>query len=127
MAGKSDKKLIVKGKRVDGRKPEDMRKMSVRVGVIPQADGSAEFKMGETTAVATVHGPKKVLPRRFEVKDKAYLSVKYDMAPFSTSERNRPGPSRRSREISKVMAESLAPAIYMEKYPQMGIYVCHSN
>ncbi len=120
---KSDKKLIVKGKRLDGRKAEDMRPISVKVGVIPQADGSAEVSMGETVAVAAVYGPQKVLPRRFELADRAYVRVIYDMVAFSTSERNRPGPSRRSKEISKVMEEALVPAIFVEKYPKMGIYV----
>jgi len=123
MGQKSDKKFIVKGKRLDGRKPDEIRPVSVKVGVIPQADGSAEVSMGETTAIAAVYGPQKVHPRRFEVADRAYIRLIYDMASFSVSDRKRPGPSRRSKEISKVMKEALAPAIYLEKYPQMGIYI----
>lgn len=123
MGGKSDKPFIVKGKRLDGRKPDEMRPVKMKVGVIPQADGSAEIEMGDTKAIAAVYGPKKVLPRRNEIADRAYLEVNYIMAPFSTSDRIRPGPSRRSTEISKVMTAALAPAIFLDKYPQMGIYV----
>lgn len=123
MGGKSDITFITKGKRLDGRKVDEMRPVSMRVGVIPQADGSAEFTMGDTVAVAAVYGPQKVHPRRFEKSDRAYLRVIYGMVPFSTSDRIRPGPSRRSTEISKVMEGALSPAIYLKKYPQMGIYV----
>jgi len=123
MGGKSDKPLIVKGKRLDGRKLDELRPVSIKAGVISQADGSAEIKMGETIAIAAVYGPKKVHPRHLEEANRAYLHVMYDMVSFSTSERNRPGPSRRSKEISNVMTNALAPAIFLEKYPQTKIDV----
>lgn len=123
MGGHSDKPLLVKGKRLDGRKPDELRPMSAKAGVIPSADGSAEFRLGETVAVAAVYGPKKVLPKHFEEADRAYLNVTYDMASFSTSDRAKPGPSRRSKEISKVLMSALAPIIYLEKYPQTEIEV----
>lgn len=121
MGSKSDKPLIVKGKRLDGRGFEDLRKIKIKAGVIPQADGSCEFESGETKAIAAVYGPKKVLPKHLEEPTRAYLNVLYNMASFSTSERNRPGPSRRSKEISKVIKEALSPAIILEKYPQTKI------
>jgi exosome complex component RRP41 len=45
------------------------------------------------------------------------------MASFSTPDRARPGPSRRSVEISKVVKDALAPAIFLEKYPKTAIDV----
>jgi len=123
MGGKSDVKLLVGGKRLDGRKMDEIRPISIKAGVIPRADGSCELRLGETIAIAAVYGPKKVLPKHLEEATRAYLNVEYKMSSFSTSERNRPGPSRRSREISKVMKECLTPAIYLEKYPQTNIDV----
>ncbi|MBT3941053.1 exosome complex exonuclease Rrp41 [Candidatus Woesearchaeota archaeon] len=120
---KSDKTLIVKGKRLDGRGAEDMRPIKITAGVIKQADGSCEVQFGETKVIAAVYGPKKVLPRRYEESTRAYLKVYYFMAAFATSERNRPGPSRRSTEISKVIKESLANAVDLDKYPQTEISV----
>ena len=111
--GKSDKPLLIKGKRLDGRALDEMRKIKIKAGIIPQADGSCELEIGETKVVAAVYGPKKVLPKHLEEATRAYLNVVYDMASFSTSERNRPGPSRRSKEISKVIKDALSPAIIL--------------
>ena len=121
MGGKSDKPLIVKGKRLDGRTAEELRPFKIKAGIIKQADGSCELEFGETKVIAGVYGPKKVLPKHLEENTRAYLKVTYSMIPFSTSERNRPGPSRRSKEISKVIKDALAPAINLEKYPQTCI------
>ncbi len=123
MAHRGKEKLIVNGKRLDGRALDEIRPITIKAGVIPQADGSAEVRIGETVAIAAVYGPKQVLPKHLKEDTRAYLKVIYDMASFSTSDRNRPGPSRRSREISKVMIDSLAPAIYLDKYPGTSIEV----
>jgi exosome complex component RRP41 len=45
------------------------------------------------------------------------------MAPFSTTDRCRPGPNRRSQEISMVIREALTPAIFLDEFPKTGIYV----
>jgi exosome complex component RRP41 len=123
MGGKSDKPLLIKGKRLDGRKLDEMRPLTIKAGVIKNADGSCELQWGETKAIAAVYGPKKVLPKHLEENTRAYLKVYYNMTAYSTSERNRPGPSRRSKEISKVMRDALAPAILLEKYPQTAIHI----
>jgi exosome complex component RRP41 len=115
--------LIVNGKRLDGRLPEQMRDVEVKVGVIPLADGSCMLKLGETQVIAAVYGPREVVPKHMALQDKAYLECVYDMAAFSTTDRARPGPSRRSVEISKIMRDALAPAIFLEKYPRTKIDV----
>jgi exosome complex component RRP41 len=43
------------------------------------------------------------------------------MAPFSVQERKSPAPSRREVELSKVIRESLEPAIFLEYYPRTMI------
>lgn len=116
-------KLIVNGKRLDGRKANEMRKMEIEVGVIPNADGSSIVTLGGTKVICSVYGPKEVLPRRNLDTEQAFLNCVYGMASFSTPERIRPGPNRRSTEISKVIADSLAPAIFMERYAGMEITV----
>jgi exosome complex component RRP41 len=45
------------------------------------------------------------------------------MSPFSTDTRKNPAPSRREVEISKVMRESLEPALILEDYPRAAIDV----
>lgn len=46
--------LILEGRRLDGRKPADLRDVSCSVGVLPRVHGSALFTRGETQALATV-------------------------------------------------------------------------
>ena len=45
------------------------------------------------------------------------------MAPFSVPERKSPAPSRREVELSKVIKESLEPALFLELYPRTGVDV----
>lgn len=110
-------------KRADGRKPEDIRPLKAEVGVVPNATGSALFSIGKTTAIAAVYGPRPLHPRHLQVSDRAYLRTVYSLLPFSTTERNRPGPSRRSKEICKVTMNSLEPAVFLEEFPKATIDV----
>jgi exosome complex component RRP41 len=121
-AGAPDK-LIVGGKRLDGRKFNELRPLTIKAGVIPNADGSCSLQLGETQVLVGVYGPREVFPRHMTLQDRAVLECIYGMAAFSTSDRARPGPSRRSTEISKVIADALAPAIMLEKYPRTKIDV----
>ena len=45
------------------------------------------------------------------------------MAPFSVGERKRPGPDRRSTEISKITAEALRPSLLLESFPRSMVDV----
>src|SRR3989338_2578963 len=107
MGGKTNVDLIKNGKRIDCRALDELRPIEAKVGVLKNADGSASFKMGNTLAVAGVFGPRKVHPKHEEEAERAILRTRYSMAAFSTTERSRPGPSRRSQEISKVTREAL--------------------
>ncbi|KXA95907.1 exonuclease [candidate division MSBL1 archaeon SCGC-AAA259E19] len=115
--------LIVDGKRLDGRGPEEIRPLTIKAGILEKADGSAYLELGDNKAIASVYGPREMHPRHLQKMNKAVLRVRYNMAPFSVEERKRPGPSRRSREISKVAREALEPAVFLERYPRAVIDV----
>ena len=104
-------------KRTDGRKNDEMRKVEAKVGIIPNADGSAMFSTGDTIAIAAVYGPKKMHPQHQQDPEKGVLRCTYNMNSFSVSDRIRPGPSRRSMEISKIMEWALEPSVMLKKYP----------
>jgi len=114
-------KLIVKGKRLDGRKLDEFRPLVANVHPLAKARGSGEFKFGNTHAVSAVFGPKPFFPRGLQDPKNTILTCKYTMIPFSTKERIRPGRSRRSTEISKVIREALEQVIFTEDYPKTGI------
>jgi exosome complex component RRP41 len=109
--------------RLDKRKHDELRPIFMKVGVLQNANGSAIVKLGKTTAIAAVYGPRELFPKHLQSNDKALLKCHYAMAPFSTNERVKPGPSRRSSEISKVTRDSLMPAIFAEEFPRTTIDV----
>ena len=119
-AGKPEK-LFNGAKRLDGRGVKDMRPIETEVGVIKKALGSAVFKFGNTHALSAVYGPKPFHPRFLQDPQKLVLKCKYNMAPFSTSDRVRPGHSRRSIEISKVIKSALDNVVFVEDYPRTGV------
>ncbi len=110
-------------KREDGRNYDELREMKAKVGVIKNADGSAMFSFGKTKAIAAVYGPRLLLPQHLQNPEKCTLRCYYDMAPFSVTERKRPGPSRRSSEISYVTKNSLSHVIKLENAPNTVIDV----
>ena len=116
-------KMIVNGKRLDGRELEQFRPITVEVSVLKRAEGSAVFKFGDTYALAAVFGPRTMHPRHMQDPQKAILRCRYSMAPFSTNERIRPGTSRRNVEISKVLNDALSNVVFFEDYPKTGIDV----
>lgn len=105
-------------KRVDGRKVDELRPMEAKAGVIPNADGSAYFKIGNTVAYAAVYGPRELYPKFLQNPKTGIIRCFYNMMPFSGSgERIRPGGNRRSQEISLVMTNALAPVIDLSEFP----------
>jgi len=110
-------------KRTDARKFDETREMKAKVGIIPNADGSAMFSFGDTIVVAAVYGPKKMHPQHLQNPEKGTLRCNYSMLSFSVTDRIRPGPSRRSTEISKIIEWALEPVLMIDKYPNMVIDV----
>ena len=112
-------------KRLDGRKMDETRPLSIKVGVIPNAEGSAYLEWGQNKVYAAVYGPREALPKHSADPYKAVVKVEYRMTSFSVPERKRPGPNRRDQEISKVLAEALSRAVFVEQFPntEIGVYV----
>ncbi|MEJ2243113.1 MAG: exosome complex exonuclease Rrp41 [Candidatus Bathyarchaeota archaeon] len=124
MAAKKSEKLVdKKGIRLDGRTVDELRPAKMEVGVLPNADGSAYLEQGRNKILVGVYGPKEAHPRHIAKQDRAVIQCRYHMAPFSVDERKSPAPSRRDVELSKVIRQSLEPAIFLEYYPRTSIQV----
>ncbi len=104
-------------KRLDGRKMDELRPVRAEVGIIPNADGSALFAFGDTVAIAAVYGPKPLHPQHLQDPKKGIIRCNYNMLPFSVTERAKPGPNRRSKEISMVAGNALASVVELDKLP----------
>jgi len=115
---------MVYKKRLDGRKFDETRKIEAKTGVIPRADGSAMFRIGQTLAYAAVYGPRELHPKFLQDPAKGVLRCKYNMMPFSgAGDRVRPGTSRRSKEISMVTEKALLPSVELEDFPNAVVDV----
>lgn len=124
MVNGTELKLINEdGKRLDGRKFDELRPITLKANVLTRADGSAYLEWGGNKILAAVYGPREVHPRHLQEATKAIVQCKYNMAAFSVSDRKRPGPDRRSVEISKVLSEALEYIIFTEQFPRTTVDV----
>ena len=81
------------------------------------------FRIGKTIAIASVYGPRELFPGFLQNPETGILRSNYDMLSFSVNERKRPGPNRRSVEISMVTNNSLLPALDLSKFPNTVVDV----
>jgi polyribonucleotide nucleotidyltransferase len=75
--------------RIDGRRPDEIRNISVEVGVLPRAHGSALFTRGETQALVAVTLGTKYDEKRLDTllgDQKKTFYMDYNFPPFSTGE-----------------------------------------
>jgi len=113
------RKDILSGKRPDGRKTDEIRKITCEVGVLPRTHGSAIFKRGQTQVlnVATLGAPS--LGQSIETAEgeetKRYMHH-YSMPPFASGEVGRIGsPSRREIGHGALAERALEPVIPSEE------------
>ncbi|MCL4437839.1 MAG: exosome complex exonuclease Rrp41 [Candidatus Thermoplasmatota archaeon] len=124
MGTASDIKLINEdGLRLDGRSADELRPMKIETDVLARADGSAYIEWGGNKILVAVYGPREAFPKHTQDIDKAVVKARYNMAAFSVDERKRPGPDRRSMEISKVISEALSSAVMVNQFPRAEIDV----
>jgi len=115
--------LDEKGIRSDGRTVDQTRKVTIKAGVLKNADGSAYIEFGDNKIIAGVFGPRDVHPKHLANTDTGIIRCRYHMSPFSVTERKHPAPSRREIEIGKVLKEALKPALILEKFPRTVVDV----
>jgi polyribonucleotide nucleotidyltransferase len=131
LAGKLFKELekdivrgaILDGKlRIDGRDTKTVRPISVEVGVLPRAHGSALFTRGETQAivVATLGtGQDEQIIDALEGEYRSHFLLHYNFPPYATGEAGRMGtPGRREIGHGKLAWRAVHPLLpEKEKFP----------
>ncbi|MBR5830700.1 MAG: polyribonucleotide nucleotidyltransferase [Tidjanibacter sp.] len=93
--------ILDEGKRLDGRKTDEIRPIWCEVGVIPCAHGSAVFTRGETQSLSTVTLGTKLDEKMIDevlAQGSEQFVLHYNFPPFSTGEA-RPARSLSRREI----------------------------
>ncbi len=112
------KSILEKGIRPDGRKPDEIRPISVEVGLLPRTHGSALFKRGQTQVltVTTLGSPSReqLIETMEEETTKRYMHH-YNFPPFSTGEIS-PLRGASRREIGHgALAEKALAAVIPQK------------
>lgn len=107
--------ILTKGKRPDGRKPDEIRPLTIKVGVLPRTHGSAIFQRGETQvlSVATLGSPslEQIVDGMDPEYRKRYMHH-YNFPPFSSGEVKRMGsPGRREIGHGALAEKALVPVI----------------
>jgi len=113
------------GLRLDGRRPNELRRIKCRMGVLTRAHGSAYYEQGNTKVLASVFGPMEARKGK-GLHDRAILNCEYSMAPFSTGERKGMSKgNRRAIEISLALKQTFEEAILIHQFPGsvINIYV----
>ncbi|MGB9707368.1 MAG: polyribonucleotide nucleotidyltransferase [Microgenomates group bacterium] len=114
------KEYVLKNKkRIDGRKLDELRKISVEVGVLPRTHGSAIFQRGDTQVLSVVTLGAPNLEQLIESPEgeeaKRYIHHYY-MPPYSVGETGRLGwPSRREIGHGALAEKAIEPVLPSEK------------
>jgi len=112
-------RIVIQGKRPDGRKTNEIRPISMEVGTLPMTHGSAIFLRGQTQVLSvTTLGAKdegQLVEGLYEEEIKHYMHY-YNFPPFSVGEvRPLRGPSRRDIGHGNLAERSLVPLVPTEE------------
>jgi polyribonucleotide nucleotidyltransferase len=114
--------ILERGKRLDGRKFDEIRPITIEVGVLPRVHGSAVFTRGETQALVTATLGTADDQQKVETVDgetwKRFM-LHYNFPPFSVGEvAFMRGPGRREIGHGALAERALAPMMPTEeKFP----------
>ena len=97
--------------RGDGRKPLDLRPVTLEQGFMPNAEGSCLVTMGDTKVICTA-SVQDMVPRWLKGRGMGWVTAEYSMLPRSTTERverevNKGRVGGRTQEIQRLIGRSL--------------------
>ncbi|HEY7502067.1 MAG TPA: polyribonucleotide nucleotidyltransferase [Vicinamibacterales bacterium] len=110
---------LERGRRLDGRKFDEIRQITIEVGVLPRTHGSTVFTRGETQALVTATLGTAEDQQKIELVDgeswKRFM-LHYNFPPFSVGEvQFLRGPGRREIGHGALAERALAPMIPAEE------------
>ncbi len=102
--------------RIDNRKADELRPVTITPGFIPSADGSVLMECGRTRVICTATLEDKVPPFRLET-GLGWVHAEYGMLPGSTGRKRKPRPilrqDGRAAEIQRLIGRSLRSVVDM--------------
>lgn len=114
--------ILAENKRSDGRTCQEIRPISIEMGLLPRTHGSALFTRGETQAIAVCTLGGETMGQRYEDLNGDNISrfyLQYFFPPFSVGEVGRMGaPGRREVGHGKLAERALAQTLpKAEEFP----------
>jgi ribonuclease PH len=111
--------------RPDGRRPDQLRPVSITRDFLTHPEGSVLVEFGDTKVICTASVEDKV-PPFLKGKGQGWVTAEYGMLPRSTdtrTSRERTGPSGRSQEIQRLIGRSLRAVIDMSRLGERSVWV----
>lgn len=116
--------------REDGRRPDEIRPVTIKRHYIKHAEGSVLVATGDTRIICTasVISQQPRFMRDQRIKDKGWVTAEYSMLPRSTSERmqreiTRGSVSGRTQEIQRLIGRSLRAAVDLYALEEHTVWV----
>ena len=117
------------GLRIDGRRPNELRNFSSSLSVLPQADGSAEFSLGNTKIIASIFGPKDSYSSPSSssstilAHERGSIVTRVHSAAFSSTSGDKKRGDKRIQEWSDSITTVFSSAIQLELFPRSQIEI----
>ena len=113
--------------RTDGRKPDELRPVSMQRHYLKYAGGSVLIEMGDTKLICAASVEERV-PLFLRGKGKGWVTAEYSMIPCSTVVRTPRDITRghlngRSSEIQRLIGRSLRAVVDMEKLGERTVWI----
>lgn len=111
--------------RSDGRKPDDLRPVTITRRYLKHAEGAVLIELGETRVICTASVEERV-PQWLRGAGQGWISAEYGMLPRATHERSPREigrPSGRTQEIQRLVGRSLRAAVDLEKLGERTIWI----
>jgi len=111
--------------RHDGRRPDQLRPVTITRDYLRHPEGSVLVEFGDTKVLCTASLEEKV-PAFLKGQGKGWVTAEYGMLPRSTNtrmSRERSGPSGRSQEIQRLVGRSLRSVVEMAKLGERTVWL----
>ncbi|MBK5244252.1 MAG: ribonuclease PH [Eubacteriaceae bacterium] len=113
--------------RIDGRKKDELRPITVTRNFIKHAQGSVLIEVGDTKVICTVMVEEKV-PHFLKGQKQGWITAEYEMLPGSTNtrksrDRNRGKIDGRTMEIQRLIGRSLRSIIDLKKLGERTLWI----
>ncbi len=113
--------------RSDGRRPDELRPVTLTIGVLKWAEGSCRIRVGDTEVLCAATIEDRV-PPHLRGKGTGWVTAEYAMLPRATAERSQRESSRgriggRTHEIQRLVGRSLRGVVDLAKLGERTVTV----